>query len=180
MVLKVVRGKILETLELGGMSSRENSSFPRKILKTNDRNFNASGVSRQNPGNVGVTALVGDLRFGFKTVRGSTQVSPCETRSPGFAVACTLDQVVKDPCDYLWDNLYVYMLAQLIVANQGEKMSVPRGLSSELGIPRPQLPQSTVKQPKSGHLRVENRSGSMRGIGVYRQLTTVDPVSVRV
>jgi hypothetical protein len=108
------------------------------------------------------------------------EVSPCETRSPGFAVACTLDQVVKDPCDYLWDNLYVYMLAHLIVANQGEKMSVPRGLSSELGIPRPQLPQSTVKQPKSGHLRVENRSGSMRGIGIFRQLTTVDPVSVRV
>ena len=41
---------------------------------------------------------------------------------------------------------------------------MPRGLSSELGIPHPPLPQSTVKQPKSGHLRVENRSGSMSSI----------------
>ncbi len=57
------------------MSSREKPSFPRKILKTNDRNFNASGVSRQNLGNFGVTALVGCLRFGFETVRGTRSLA---------------------------------------------------------------------------------------------------------
>jgi hypothetical protein len=43
MVLKVVRGKILETLELRGLPAQEKLQLPRKIQKTNDPNFPASG-----------------------------------------------------------------------------------------------------------------------------------------
>jgi len=41
MVLKVVRGKILETLELRGLLAQEKLQLPRKIQKTNDPNFAA-------------------------------------------------------------------------------------------------------------------------------------------
>jgi hypothetical protein len=57
MVLKVVRGEILETLELRGLSAQEKLQLPRKIQKTNDPNFAASGGWGQNLGNMRVTAI---------------------------------------------------------------------------------------------------------------------------
>jgi hypothetical protein len=63
MVLKVVTGKILETWELRGLSAQEKLELPRKLQKTNDSNFTASGGWRQNIGNMGVTANLGRPQF---------------------------------------------------------------------------------------------------------------------
>jgi hypothetical protein len=67
MVLKVVRGKILETLELRGLPAQEKLQLPRKIQKTNDPNFAASGRWRQNIGNMGVIGIPGRPQFRFET-----------------------------------------------------------------------------------------------------------------
>jgi hypothetical protein len=65
MVLKVVTGKILETLGLRGSSAQEKLGVPRKVQKTNDPNFTASGGWGQNIGNMGVMAIPGRTQFRF-------------------------------------------------------------------------------------------------------------------
>ena len=109
MVLKVVRGKILETLELGDSSTHEKPLLPRKLYKTHGRDFTASGGWRQNLGNMGVMAFAGRTRFrlgaGHKGCSRRTQ----RVGGPEAAPVVRLSKIE----DYLADNLCVPMLSRV-------------------------------------------------------------------